>query len=141
MARGEAATAGSPNLPQGRFQTENLPTSRKKLPVTFPMLVVLEPLAATGLRGPSSGAIDIPCHSMPLVHGLEVPCSPEQRHTGLGLTSLLELADDFRDHSAPSLASDDTTAPPPTTRHDGTYAHLPPDSCCESDLLFFLEMT
>ena len=105
------------------------------------MPVVLEPLAATGLRGPSSGAIEIPCHSMPLVHGLEVPCSPQQRHTGLGLTSLLELADDFRDHSAPSLASDDTTAPPPTTRHDGNYAHLPPDSCCESDLLFLLEMT
>ena len=110
------------------------------------MLVVLEPLATTGLRGPSSGAIEIPCHSMPLVHGLEVPWNPQQRHTGLGLTSLLELADDFRDHSAPSLASDDTTAPPPATRHDGTYAHaidahLPPDSCCESDGLFLMEMT
>jgi hypothetical protein len=97
------------------------------------------------VRSRSSGAIEIPCHSMPLVHGLEVPWSPQQRHTGLGLTSLFELADDFRDHSAPSVASDDT-APTPAARHDGAYAHaldahLPLDGCCESDMLFLLEIT
>ena len=90
---------------------------------------------------------------MRLVHGLEVPWSPQQRHTGLGLTSLFELADDYRNHSAPSLASEGTTGPMHAARHDdgayalGAYAlgaqldRLPPDSCCESDGLFLMEMT
>ena len=105
----------------------------------------LEPLVART----SSDTVEIPCHSMRLVHGLEVPWSQQQRHTGLGLTSLFELADDFRDHSAPSLASDGTTGPiMHAARHeDGAYAlgaqldRLPPDSCCESDGLFLMEMT
>ena len=82
---------------------------------------------------------------MPLVHGIEMPWSRQQRHAGLGLFG---LADDLLDlHAAPSaLASDGTAARHRGAQHALSTQALPPDSCCEGGSMgewdvFLLEMT
>ena len=95
------------------------------------------------LPPPRSGAVEIPGHSMPLVHGLEVQCNPQQRHTGLGLTSLLELTNETLPITPRPTRSPRTAQPPPRLA-PATSAPTPTSTCrgaCESDLLFPLEMS
>ena len=95
------------------------------------------------LPPPRSGAVEIPGHSMPLVHGLEVQCNPQQRHTGLGLTSLLELTNETLPITPRPIRSPRTAQPRPRLA-PATSAPTPVNTCgehCESDLLFQLEMS